>query len=98
MAGIDEAAGLVALYTLVIECFVYKDLSFKKDFVRVAKASMALAGAVILILAMANALTNYVVDQHLPERVLDAMLRLGLDKTWQFLIVMNVFLLILGMI
>ncbi len=98
LTEIDEAAGLVALYTLCIECFVYKDLSIKKDLVRIAKSSMALAGAVILILAMANALTNYVVDQHLPDRVLEWMLRLGLDKTWQFLIVMNLFLLVLGMI
>ena len=98
LTEIDEAAGLVALYTLCIECFVYKDLSIKKDLVRIAKSSMALAGAVILILAMANALTNYVVDQHLPDRVLEWMLKLGLDKTWQFLIVMNLFLLVLGMI
>lgn len=98
MTDIDEAAGLVALYTLCIECFVYKDLSIKKDLVRVAKASMALAGAVILILAMANALTNYVVDQQIPNKVLDAMLKIGLDKTWQFLIVMNLFLLVLGMV
>ena len=59
---------------------------------------MALAGAVILILAMANALVSYVGDEHLPNKVLDAMLKLGFDKTWQFLIVMNVFLLVLGMI
>jgi tripartite ATP-independent transporter DctM subunit len=98
MTDIDEAAGLVALYTLCIECFVYKDLSIKKDLVRVAKGSMALAGAVILILAMANALTYYIVDKHIPERLIEAMLKLGLDKTWQFLIVMNVFLLVLGMV
>jgi C4-dicarboxylate transporter DctM subunit len=98
MTDIDEAAGLVALYTLCIECFIYKDLSIKKDLVRVAKGSMALAGAVILILAMANALTYYIVDKHIPERLIEAMLKLGLDKTWQFLIVMNVFLLVLGMV
>ncbi len=98
MADIDEAAGLVALYTLFIETYVHKDLSVKKDLVKVAKGSMALAGAVILILAMANALINYVVQEHLPDKVLDAMLRLGLDKTWQFLLVMNLFLLVLGMV
>ena len=98
MTDIDEAAGLVALYTLCIECFIYKDLSIKKDLVRVAKGSMALAGAVILILAMANALTYYIVDKHIPERLIEAMLKLGLDKTWQFLIVMNIFLLVLGMV
>ena len=59
---------------------------------------MGLAGAVILILAMANALINYVIQQAIPTHVLDAMLRLGLKETWQFLIVMNVFLLVLGML
>lgn len=98
LASIDEAAGLVAAYTLVIEVFVYKDLSLKKDLVRIAKSSMALAGAVILILAMANAFVNYVVQEQLPDKVLQAMLKLGLDKTWQFLLVMNVFLLVLGMV
>ena len=98
LTQIDEAAGLVALYTLGIECFVYKDLSFKKDIVRIARSSMALAGAIILILAMASALINYVVQEQLPEKMLQAMLKLGLDKQWQFLIVMNLFLLVLGMI
>jgi tripartite ATP-independent transporter DctM subunit len=98
LAGIDEAAGLVALYTFAIEVWIYKDLTVKKDLVRIAKGSMALSGAVILILAMANALVNYVGDEHLPNKVLDAMLKVGFDKTWQFLIVMNVFLLVLGMI
>lgn len=98
LAGIDEAAGLVALYTFAIEVWIYKDLTIKKDLVRIAKGSMALAGAVILILAMANALVNYVGDEHLPNKVLDAMLKVGFDKTWQFLIVMNLFLLVLGMI
>jgi tripartite ATP-independent transporter DctM subunit len=96
--AIDKAAGIVALYTLVIEFFVYKDLSIKKDLVRVSKASMALAGAVIAILAMATAFVNYVDQVHLPQKALDAMLAWGLDKQWQFLIVMNVFLLVLGMV
>ncbi len=74
LAGIDEAAGLIAAYTLGIEVWVYKDLTFKKDLVRIARGSMALAGAVILILAMANALVSYVGDEHLPNKVLDAML------------------------
>jgi C4-dicarboxylate transporter DctM subunit len=59
---------------------------------------MSLAGAIILILAMANALINYVVQQHDPDHVLDFMLALGIKQTWQFLIVMNVFLLVLGML
>jgi C4-dicarboxylate transporter DctM subunit len=98
LTELDESAGLAALYTLLIEVYVYKDLSLKRDLPRIAKASMGLAGAVILILAMANALINYVIQQSIPETVLDAILKLGLSKTWQFLIVMNIFLLLLGML
>ncbi len=98
LTELDESAGLAALYTLIIEVYVYKDLSLKKDLPRIAKASMGLAGAVILILAMANALINYVIQQAIPTHVLDAMLQLGLSQTWQFLVVMNVFLLVLGML
>jgi C4-dicarboxylate transporter DctM subunit len=98
LTELDESAGLAALYTLLIEVYIYKDLSLKKDLPRIAKASMGLAGAVILILAMANALINYVIQQSIPGHVLDAMLKLGLTETWQFLIVMNIFLLVLGML
>ena len=98
LAQIDECAGLVALYTLLVEVYVYKDLRLKRDIVRIAKTSMALAGAVILILAMANALISYVIQESIPQKTLEFMLSLGLDKAWQFLIVMNIFLLILGMV
>ncbi len=99
LTELDESAGLAALYTLIIEVYVYKDLSLKKDLPRIAKASMGLAGAVILILAMANALINYVIQQAIPAHVLDFMLQLGLDRRpGSSSIVMNVFLLVLGML
>ncbi|WXB20302.1 TRAP transporter large permease [Pendulispora albinea] len=98
LTSLDESAGLAALYTLGIEVYIYKDLSLKKDLPRIAKSSMALAGAVILILAMANALINYVIQEHIPNQVLEFMVHLGLTQTWQFLIVLNVFLLVLGML
>jgi C4-dicarboxylate transporter DctM subunit len=98
LTAIDEAAGLVAFYTVVIEFFVYKDLAWKKDLVRIAKASMSLAGAIILILAMANALMDYCTHEHVAKRVLDFMLSMGIEHKWEFLIVMNIFLLVLGML
>lgn len=96
--NIDECAGIVAFYTIIIEVFVYKDISFRKDLPKIAKSAMTMAGAVILILMMANALVNYVIDQQIPNKVLDKMVALGLDQRWQFLLVMNVFLLFLGML
>lgn len=98
LTSLDESAALTAVYILVVEVFIHKDLSLREDVPRVAKASMSLAGALILILSMANALINFVVDQQIPGRVLDFMLGLGLTQTWQFLVVLNVFLLLLGML
>lgn len=98
LTSLDESAALTAIYTLIVEVFVHKDLSIKKDIPRVAKSSMILAGAVILILSMANALINFVVNEQIPKRVLEFMLSLGLTETWQFLVVLNIFLLIIGML
>lgn len=96
--GIDESAGLVAFYTVVIEVFVYRDLSFRRDMLKVTKNAMSMAGAVILILTMANALVNYVIQERIPDAIFEKMTTLGLDQTWQFLLVMNLFLLALGMV
>jgi C4-dicarboxylate transporter DctM subunit len=98
LTSLDESAALTALYTIVVEIFIHKDLSLRKDLPRVAKASMILAGAIILILAMANALINFVVNERIPMHVLDFMLGLGLTQTWQFLVVLNVFLVVIGML
>jgi len=43
-----------------------------------------------------NALINYVVTERIPEAVLNFMTGLGLTETWQFLITLNIFLLIVG--
>jgi tripartite ATP-independent transporter DctM subunit len=98
LTSLDEAAGLAALYVVIIEFFVYRDLSLRKDFVRITKASVSLAGGIILMIAMASALINYVVEQHVPAKVLALMLRMGIEHRWQFLVTMNVFLLLLGML
>lgn len=97
--GLDESAAITALYTLVIEVWVYKDLSLRKDLPRIAKNSMSLAGAVILILAMANSLMNYVDFVRVPEHILHWLeAHTSLDTSWKFLIGLNIFLLIIGML
>src|SRR5690349_17452479 len=54
LTSLDESAALTAVYTIVVEFFIHKDLSIKKDLPRVARSSLILAGAIILILSMAN--------------------------------------------
>ncbi len=99
LTSLDESAAIAALYTLVIEVVVYKDLDFKKDLPRIARNSMSLAGAVILILAMANSLMNYVDQADVPEKLLHWLeARTNLDTQWKFLIGLNIFLLVIGML
>ncbi|MBL9023187.1 MAG: TRAP transporter large permease [Myxococcales bacterium] len=95
--GIDEAAAAAATYILVVEVYVYKDLTWK-DVVRIAREAISLSGAILMILFMATALTNYVVDAQIPLHILEWFTNNGMDKTWEFLIVLNIFLFILGVV
>jgi tripartite ATP-independent transporter DctM subunit len=96
LAEIDESAALAAAYVLFIEVYVYKDVRWR-DFPKLARNAMALAGAVLLIMAMAMALTNYVISEQIPGKLFAWVTGLGVDQTWEFLITLNVFLYIQGM-
>ncbi|MEZ4221255.1 MAG: TRAP transporter large permease [Polyangiaceae bacterium] len=97
LTDIDESAAFAALYVLLIEIYVYKDLTWK-DFPRIARASIALAGAVVLIMAMAMALTNYIISEQIPQKIFEWVTGMGVKEKWQFLITLNVFLYIQGMV
>ena len=90
-----EAAAVTAFYILIIECFVYKDLSFTKDIPRVIRDSMALVGGILLILCCALGFTNYLVDEDVPLQILEIM-QTYLDNKYSFLLFLNLFLLIVG--
>ena len=90
-----EAAALTAFYIFVIECFVYKDLSPFKDIPNVILDAMSLVGGILLILCCALGLTNYLVDEEIPMKILDLM-REFLTNKYSFLLFLNVFLLIVG--
>jgi hypothetical protein len=47
---------------------------------------------------MANALMNFVIDAQIPTRVLETLLQFGLTRRWQFLLALNLFLLVVGML
>jgi C4-dicarboxylate transporter, DctM subunit len=96
--AIEEIAGLIALYAIAVEAFVYEDISVKRDLPKVIQSALTMAGAIIIILTMANALVNYVIDARIPETVFARLVQLGISERWQFLLLMNVFLLVLGML
>lgn len=97
LTALDESAALGVAYTVLVVVKVHKDLAWR-DVPRVLQSALALAGAVVLILMMANALMNLVIDRQVPAHVLDALTKAGLTERWQFLVALNVFLLVIGMV
>lgn len=90
-----EASALSAFYVLVVNCFFTKDLSLTRDIPRVIIDSLTLVGAILLILCCALGLTNYLVDEEIPMKILEAMSTVITNK-YVFLLVLNIFLLVVG--
>lgn len=108
-----EAAAITALYVVIMECFIYKDVDLFNDkevemnfegktitakvmgIPNIIKDSMTLVGAILLILSCSLGLTNYLVDEEIPMKILD-LVRDYIDSKIVFLIFLNIFLLIVG--
>jgi tripartite ATP-independent transporter DctM subunit len=91
-----EAAAVTAFYVLVVEVFVYRDLKFFKDIPRIMEESMVLVGAILVILGCAMGLTNYLIDEEVPMKLF-ALIQQFVASKAAFLILLNIFLLIVGM-
>ena len=92
---VTEAASITVVYVIVIETLVYKDLHPLKDLPRLMRESMILVGAILIILGTAMGFTSYLVDEQIPMQVLDFM-KQYIDNKITFLIVLNIFLLLVG--
>jgi len=90
-----EASALTAFYILVIECFVYRDLNLFKDVPKIIIDSMSLVGGILLILCCAMGLTNYLIDEQVPMKILGFMTEF-LGNKYSFLLFLNIFLLVVG--
>jgi C4-dicarboxylate transporter DctM subunit len=89
-----EAAAVTAVYVLLVEVLVYRDIPFRR-LPSIVAESMTLVGAVLLILGVALGLTNYLVDAMVPQTLL-AWMQEWITSPWMFLLVLNVFLLVVG--
>lgn len=91
-----EAAAVTAFYVFVVEVFIYKDLTLTADVPRVMKESMVLVGAILMILASAMGLTSFLIDQQIPQQLFELIRQVVESKVF-FLIILNLFLLAIGM-
>ncbi|MBU4484346.1 TRAP transporter large permease subunit [bacterium] len=90
-----EAAVVTVVYTIACEVLIYKDLTSFKDIFNIMRDSMILVGGILIILGVALGLTSYLVDEQIPMKILAAM-KIYITSKIMFLIVLNVFLLIVG--
>lgn len=91
-----EAAAVTAFYVFVVEVFIYRDLKFTTDVPRVMKESMVLVGAILMILGCAMGLTSYLIDQQVPQKLFEYISQVVSSKVL-FLVILNLFLLVIGM-
>ena len=92
--AVSEAAAITAVYVLLVEVIVYRDIQLK-ELPAIMKKSMVLVGGILIILGAAMGLTNYLIDAELPMRLLD-FIRAHIESKYLFLVVMNLFLLAVG--
>jgi tripartite ATP-independent transporter DctM subunit len=96
MFAISEAASVTVLYVFIVEVLIKREIPMR-DLPRLIRESMIMVGGILIILGVSLALTNYIIDTGLPMRIFESI-KTHIDSKWTFLILLNVFLLALGMI
>jgi tripartite ATP-independent transporter DctM subunit len=94
--ALSEAAAVTALYVLVVEVGIRREVSLAR-LPEIMRESMVLVGAILIILGVSLASTNYLIDTEVPTRLFE-VIRERIHSKLTFLILLNLFLLVLGMI
>jgi len=93
--ALSEAAAVTAIYVLIVEVGIRREIQLRK-LPAVMRESMILVGAILIILGVSMASTNYLIFSDVPTQLFD-FVREYVDSRWTFLILLNIFLLALGM-
>ncbi len=89
-----EAAAVAAIYAVIVSVFIYKDLSFKAlphTFIEASKTTVML----MFIIANAMLFAHVLTTERIPQLIAEQIVAIGMEP-WQFLIVVNIILLIAG--
>ena len=89
-----EAAAVTALYVLIVEIAIYRDIRLSQ-LPEIMVRSMVLFGGILVVLAASMATTNFLVDQEVPSRLFE-LIRQYISSKYTFLLLLNIFLLIVG--
>ncbi len=92
---IPEIACLACVYIMLVEIVLFRDVKVKQIWTLV-RDSMALVGAIFIIIFAASALTNFFVTAEVPTLLFN-WIQDNFESKWTFLLALNVFLLLVGM-
>ena len=92
--AISEAAAITAIYVTLIEVLLYREISWR-SLPKVMIESMVMVGGILLVLGVALAFTNFLVDAEVPQ-ALFAFMQARVESTIGFLLLLNIMLLVLG--
>jgi tripartite ATP-independent transporter DctM subunit len=92
---ISEASACTAVYVLVLEVIIHREINLAKDLFPLLRDAAVLIGSILIILSVAMGLTNLLIDAQVPMKIL-AWMELHVDSKLQFLILLNAFLLVVG--
>lgn len=95
LVSITEAAAFTASYALFIECFIYREINLSKQLYGILVESCVLFGSLLSILLIALGLTNLLIDAQIPAHLLEAI-QPYITTHLEFLLLLNLFLLIVG--
>ncbi|HEY5647512.1 MAG TPA: TRAP transporter large permease subunit [Pseudomonadales bacterium] len=92
--AISEAAAITAVYVTLVEVMLYKEIRWS-ELPKIMVDSMVMVGGILLILGVALAFTNFLVDAEVPQRLFDFM-QAHVESAIGFLLLLNLLLLVLG--
>jgi tripartite ATP-independent transporter DctM subunit len=94
--AVSEAAAITAVYVLLIVVVIYKDVKWR-ELPMIMRKSMILVGGILIILGAALGLTNYLINEEIPMRIMD-LIKAHISNPLFFLMALNLFLLAVGCI
>tara|TARA_Y200000002_G_scaffold222481_1_gene183766 strand:+ start:404 stop:2200 length:1797 start_codon:yes stop_codon:yes gene_type:complete len=93
-ATLVESAALLVLYVLVVELYIFKDISLR-NLPKIIIDCSTLVGGVLIILGFAMGFTGYLVDAQIPLKILNYV-QSTISSKIIFLLALNILLLIVG--
>ncbi|MES9903979.1 MAG: TRAP transporter large permease subunit [Sedimenticola sp.] len=92
--AISEAAAVTVIYLFIVEVLIKREIGFRQ-LPKVMRESMIMVGGILVILGLSLASTNYLIDAEVPARLFETLQEMVSSKL-TFLILLNLFLLVLG--